>query len=377
MKRIFGMLFILAIGCYLAVYLTFLSIPSTEVFNDIMPDTPVGRYNAFEDSLYDFIDKHLTGGEGEILTNLQNYSGSKDTLSESAGLMMNYSILSNKYEQYDRQFKFLKSRLLSDGKFIRWRTGAGSANCNAAIDDLRIIRALLDGYEIWGGKKYYNMAGDLQESLFKYQVKDRFLYELYDWKSEKSKHTTPLCYLDLYTMDRMSEFNPEWLMVEEKALSIISDGRISNRSPFFYKYYDYDSKTYYFDEEYYKQKGICLTYTLYSVLHLAEVNEDTGYFADWLKSEINSGKLYAWYDPLTQKPVNTIESTAIYALAAVYAAQTGEKELYEKLVDRMMNFMVSDRKSAYYGGFGNTGTKYFHSFDNLTALWALTLSDKR
>ena len=375
MKRVFGMFFILAAGCYLAVYLTFLSIPVAEVFNNVMPDTPVSMYNAFGDSLYDFICNSLVNTEGGILTNLQNYNGSKDSLSESAGLMMSYCILSNNRQQYDIQLGFLKKKLLADGRFVKWRDGSTGAYCNAAIDDLRIIGALLDGYDMWGDKEYYNMAGNLQESIFKYQVKDRSLHELYDWKSEKTKHTSPLCYLDLYTMGRMSEFNQEWLAVEEKSLSIVSEGRISSNSPFFYKYYDYENGCYSFDEEYGRQKGICLTYTLYTVLHLAEVNEDTGYFTEWLKNEMNNGKLYAWYDPFTQKPANTIESTAVYALAAVYAAKTGESELCEKLVEGMMKFKVSDIKSEYYGGFGNPKIKYFHSFDNLTALWALTVTD--
>ena len=376
LKRVFGMLFILAIGCYLAVYLTFLSIPAEEVFSDVMPGTPVGMYNAFEDSLYDFICSNLTGKEGEILTNLKSYNKNGETLSESLGLMMNYCTLSNNRQQYDRQFKFLQDRLLTDKKLIRWRAGGSSANCNASIDDLRIIRVLLDGYDLWGNKEYYNMAGYLQESVFKYQVKDRGLYELYDWKIEKARNTSPLCYLDLYTMDRMSEFNPEWLGVEEKALSILAGGRISSKSPFFYKYYDYDTGSYRYDEEYYKKKGICLTYTLYTVLHLAEVNEETGYFTEWLKNEMEKGKLYAWYDPLTLKPAGTLESTAVYALAAVYAEKTGEKELSVKLVDHMLKFMVSNRKSAYYAGFGDPEMKYFHSFDNLTALWALAVSEE-
>lgn len=376
LKRVFGMLFILAIGIYLAVYLTFLSIPAAEVFNNVMPDTPTGMYSAFEDSLYNFICSNLAGKEGEILTNLQNYNGRRDTLSESAGLMMNYCVLSNNHERYDMQFKFLQNHLLEDGRFIKWRMGGSSINCNAAIDDLRIIRTLLDGYDQWGNKEYYNLAGDLQLNIFKYQVKDRCMYELYDWNSKKAKHTSPLCYLDLYTLDRLSEFNTGWLAVEEKSLSIISDGRISDKSPFFYKYYDFDSGKYVFDEEYGKQKGICLTYTLYTVLHLAEVNEDTGYFTEWLKNEIKKGKLYAWYNPLSLKPANSVESTAVYALAAVYAAKNGEKELSERLIEGMMKFLVSDRKSAFYGGFGNSGTRYFHSFDNLTALWAFAVSDR-
>ena len=370
------MLFILAIGCYLAVYLTFLSIPAAEVFNNVIPDAPVNIPTAFESSLYDFICNKLAGKEGEIRTNLQNYDGGKDTLSESAGLMMNCCILSNNPKQYDVQFKVLQNRLLEDGHFIRWREGNTKGSCNAAIDDLRIIRALMDGYDLWSNKNYYNTAGILQENIFKHQVKNRSLYEFYDWKSKEAKHRTPLCYLDFYTMDRMSEFNLQWLAVEEQSLSIASEGRISSESPFFYKYYDYDNRSYGFDEEYSKGKGICLTYTLYTVLHLAEVNEDTGYFTVWLKNEMRDGKLYAWYNPLTQKPVNSIESTAVYALAAVYAAKTGEKELCEKLVEGMKKFMVADRKSAFYGGFGDPGTKYFHSFDNLTALWAITVSSR-
>lgn len=376
MKRVIGMLFILALSCYLAVYLTFLSIPAAEVFNDVMPAVPVSANKALEESLYGFISNNLAGREGGIFTNLQKYKGSRDTLSESVGLMMNYCILSNNKKQYDKQFNFLQNNLLADSKFIMWRTGESGADCNAAIDDLRIVRALLDGYDTWGSKDYYNLAGNLQDNIFKYQIRERCLYELYDWKSGRAKPTTPLCYLDLYTMDRLSEFNPKWLGVEEKALSIIADGRIGSDSPFFYKYYDYDKGSYAFDEEYSKQKGICLTYTLFIVLHLAEVNEETGFFTEWLRNEMNDGRLYAWYDPFTLKPVNTVESTAVYALAAVYAEKTGERELCRKLVNGMMKFMVTDRKSAYYGGFGNPKVKYFHSFDNLMALWALSVSGR-
>ena len=376
LKRIIGMLFILAVCSYIAIYMTFLSIPASEVFSEVMPDTPVSRYDILEDSLFDFVVSNLAGKDGEVRTNLQNYPGSRDTLSESVGLLMNYCVLSNKHEQFVKEFSFLRSHLMTDGRFVKWRVGESKTYCNASIDDLRIIRALLDGYDRWGNKEFYNMAGILQESIFSNQVKDRSLYEFYDWKNGKSKHRTPLCYLDLYTVDRISEFNPAWLAVEEKALSVVSNGRISNGSPFFYKYYDYDTESYDFDEEYTKQKGICLTYTLYTVLHLAEVNEDTSYFTEWLRKEIDKGRLYGWYDPLTMKPANTVESTAVYALAAVYAKKTGERELCWKLVDGMMKFMVADRKSAYYGGFGHAETKYFYSFDNLTALWALTVSDK-
>jgi hypothetical protein len=45
------------------------------------------------------------------------------------------------------------------------------------------------------------------------------------------------------------------------------------------------------------------------------------------------------------------------------------------LVDKMLGFMVTEPNSRYYGGFGTVETGEFFSFDNLTALWALSLEE--
>jgi hypothetical protein len=288
---------------------------------------------------------------------------------------MQYCVFAGRREQFDREVKYLKENMLTGEQLVRWRVGKGKANCNSAIDDLRIIRSLMEAAEKWGSDEYSELAGFLQEGLFNFQVNGRNLYEFYDWETEKSKRRIPLCYLDLYTLDELSEFNRGWLSIEEKGLSIIYGGRINDASPFYFKYYDYDSGGYAFDEEYRQDKGVCLTYTLITALHLAEVNEESYALTQWLKSEIGKGTLYAWYNPHTLKPVNTVESAAVYALAAAYAEKTGEKELYSQLTDAMLKFSVQDKKSRYHGGFGDSGTGYFHSFDNLTALWALALAD--
>jgi len=41
-----------------------------------------------------------------------------------------------------------------------------------------------------------------------------------------------------------------------------------------------------------------------------------------------------------------------------------------------LSFMVTDENSQYYGGFGNSETGEFYSFDNLMALKALALAEK-
>ncbi len=375
MKRLAGFLIFLFFIIYMVIYISILNIPAVMLYDEGLPSSANSEYVPYEELLYNFISRGFVDENGRVITNLKSYQGSGDTLSESVGLFMQYCVLDGKREQFDREVKFLKEKMLTDKHLVRWRVGKSNAGCNAAIDDLRIIRALTDASEKWGEGEYADLAGFLQEGLFSFQVNGRNLYEFYDWMTEKNKHRIPLCYLDLYTMDGLSEFNRNWLNIEERGLSIIYGGRISDGSPFYFKYYDYDSGGYAFDEEYRQDKGICLTYTLITAIHLAEVNEESYALTQWLKSEIDKGPLYAWYNPHTLKPVNGVKSTAVYALAAAYADKTGERELYSRLIDQMLKFSVQDKKSRYYGGFGDPTTGYFHAFDNLTALWSLALAN--
>ena len=374
MKKLAGAFLILLFIGYTAIYLSFQRIPVTDAFTEVASSGTISDNKQLEKNLFDFINKNLLRNDGEIITNLQKYDGSSDTLSESVGFLMNYCVMTGKKELFDKEVAFLKNRMVVDGSYIKWRVGNNAANCNAAIDDLRIVRALLDAYDKWGLREYLDLAGFVQLGLYNKQVIDRNLCELYDWVSDKTKPSVPLCYLDIYSIDRFSDFNTGWLSVEENALSVIKDGRISESSPFYYKYYNFDTASYSSDEEFKKGGGICLTYTLYTAIHLAEVNEDTSFLSEWLKKEMETGKLYAWYDPHSLKPVNTVESTAVYALAAAYAQKTGEDVLCSRLLNSMKKFMVTDKTSGYYGGFGISKTRYFHSFDNLTALWALALA---
>jgi hypothetical protein len=283
---------------------------------------------------------------------------------------MEYSILRGRKDLFERTFSYLKKNLLVENCYIKWKKGPGEVTCNSAIDDMRIIRALLDAYNLWGNKEYYDTAGFIQEALFRNQAVNGKLNELYDWKSGSVKNRIPLCYLDLYTMYRLEEFNAGWRDVSERGIYILKDGRIDN-TPFFYKYLDYGKVVYLPDEDLVKKRGICLTYTIYSAIHMSEMNEDTEFFTEFLKKEIKNGKLYAWYSPVSLKPSSQLESTAVYALASLYCTRIGEQELSQKLLDNMLRFMVTDKKSPYYGGFGNSKTGEFYSFDNLTALIAI------
>jgi hypothetical protein len=221
MKRLAGYFLILFFIIYIAIYVSLLNIPAVMIYDEDLPSSSSGEYDRYEELLYSFISRGFIDETGRILTNLRSYEGSGDTLSESIGLFMQYCVFTGRKEQFDREVKYLKENMLTGKHLVRWRVGKGKANCNSAIDDLRIIRSLMEAAEKWGSNEYSELAGFLQEGLFNFQVNGRNLYEFYDWETEKSRHRIPLCYLDLYTLDGLSDFNRGWLSVEEKGLSII------------------------------------------------------------------------------------------------------------------------------------------------------------
>jgi hypothetical protein len=383
-RKFIGAAVIAMLILYIACYLVLLQVPVSEVFlekggevvNESITPGDSSLYGEKEKLVLSFIRENMLGMNGEVFTNLRLDSGGMYTLSESAGLLLDYCARRGDKELFEKEYTYLKSSLLQEGHFIRWKSEPSGISCNAVIDDLRIVRALLRAYELWGMEEYKETAWAIQKALFEKQTLDGGLTEFYDWGQKAASKRIPLCYLDLYTMNLLKEMDTGWGDLTAQSLALLKKGRSSAASPVFFKYYDYKRRSYTRDEEYGKSKSICLTYTIYTALHLAEVREDTSFFADWLEKELEGkGKLCAWYNPVTMKPVNGMESTAVYALAAVYAKTAGKQELYGSLVDKMLGFMVTEPNSRYYGGFGTVETGEFFSFDNLTALWALSLEE--
>lgn len=375
MKRIVVIALVLVILIYISFYITLGSIPLVDEYNEVVSVTAIGEYSGYEAGLFRFAEANLIKEDGGVITNLCDYEGSKDTLSESVGLLMKYAVESNRPKLFKQESGFLRSRMMTEKGFIKWRAGGSNAYCNASIDDLRIIGALLEAYDKWGSKEYYDLAGELQLRIYDKQVKGYNLCDLYDWKIDAHRYMTPLCYLDLHTLYRLAEFNEGWVKAEERAASIINNGRINSCSPFYYKFYDYSSHDYSLDEEYVKGKGICLTYTLITAIHMAEINIFNDELTDWLKEQMKNDRLFSWYDPITLKAVNNMKSPAIYALAAIYADKAGEKDLCRQILTGLTGFIVKDRTSRFNGGIGDPAAGYFHSFDNLNALLAFECWD--
>lgn len=326
---------------------------------------------ALEDDLMEFLQKNFYGGGGELYTKISPEGADTDTLAESTGLLMRYSVLTGDRNLFDREFSFLRERLLVKGRFVRWKTGKREVACNSAVDDFRIIGALIDASGRWGDSGPKETAGLIQEGMLSCQTYDDNICEFYDWGQKTAKKSIPLCYIDLQTMRDLYKYDRQWREAARKGLKILKNGRIGN-SPFFYKYYDYKTGQYRMDDEHAGGRGVCAIYSVISAMNLAKVQEDTRFFTRWLKNEMaNRKKLFGWYDPETLEPSQDFESTAVYALAAIYSYSVGEKELGGQLLNKMLEFRVDNAHSQYHGGFGDGSRCEFYSFDNLTALLAL------
>ncbi|GAE89680.1 glycosyl hydrolase family 8 [Acetivibrio straminisolvens] len=196
------------------------------------------KYEERKLMLLKFIESHLMDSEGGVITNTHPKNGDPDTLSESIGILMEYAVIDDNKTLFDREYRYLRKNLITEDFFIKWRTG-NDIFCNASIDDLRIIGALLDAYEKWGEEDYRNLALSLHQSIYNSQVKDGNLYEFYDWKYNIPKTSSPLCYFNLKVMRKLQKYNKGWKKVYDRSLNIIAGGE-KDVSPLFYKYFDYN-----------------------------------------------------------------------------------------------------------------------------------------
>jgi hypothetical protein len=142
-----------------------------------------------EKDLYAFILNNLGSGNGCIRTNCLaipprgDFPAGSDILSESLGLMLEYSLEADNAELFEQQFQLLEKSFISDTGGISWKISADQknrANTNATIDDLRICGALLSGYEKWGRDQYLQRALAISRNLKACNVKNGVLVDYYD-----------------------------------------------------------------------------------------------------------------------------------------------------------------------------------------------------
>ncbi|WP_195575761.1 hypothetical protein [Paenibacillus sp. 1001270B_150601_E10] len=316
-----------------------------------------------------FVTSKMTGPYG-VYTNYKETSESDmaatghEVLSESAGLMMRYYALTNQGDAFDKEWKQAEKTFeIPSGFSYRYSPKQDKTyTINASVDDLRIIRALYEAHEQFDQPEYLKLANEYGARFFKHNIKDDQLFDFYDDKYKMTNNFITLCYIDLTTLKLLPIPEQEQKQLLRNMESIMEHGYLSDRFPFYETRYHYDTRTYSSD-------GINTVESLLTILSLAEAGQHHPESIAYIKEQVQNGTLYGQYDK-GGKPLNDIQSTAIYAITAMIGSVLQDVTLYEDSIKRMEQLRVNDETSPFFGAYGDPSTEMAFSFDNLMALLA-------
>lgn len=322
----------------------------------------------YEALLSQFVIQKLWGEYG-IYTNFLNneqlaeVATGHEVLSESSGLLLRYFVLKDDEKNFKKLLEqTVNTFSMESGFSYRYSPlNEKSYTINAAVDDLRIIRALYEAHEKFSNQTYLNQAIKLAERFMSYNVDDNKMYDFYDETYELTNQFITLCYIDLKTLSFISENLPTDNLIKN-LLKVSQNGYISDEFPL------YETR-YWYETEEYQSEHINTIESLITVLHLAEVGEQNNKSIAYIKEKVMAEQLFGQYT-IDGIALNDVQSTAIYAITAMIGSQIGDEQLYDKSIELMQRYMVVDEKHELFGTYANPKTNQLYSFDNLQALLA-------
>ncbi|WP_217597340.1 hypothetical protein [Cohnella sp. GbtcB17] len=321
-------------------------------------------------ALESFIENRLTGPDG-VYTNLidtaQNGTSASghEVLSESAGLSMRYYALSGRREAFESVWSQARAVFDMNASFSYRYSPLSDKRypVNAAVDDLRIIRALYEAGDAFEAPAYTLEADKYGKRFYTYNVKDGRLYDFYDETYKTTNDFVTLCYIDLKTLGLLKLPDADKKKLLDNARRIAEGGYLGDAFPFYETRYDYGTG------KYASPQDIRTVESLVTILHLSEAGLAHPESIAYIKKQVDAGTLFGTYSR-TGAAENDVRSTAIYALAAMIGSSAGDKALYEQAIARMNELRTTGSGGPLDGGFGDPATGQAYSFDNLTALLA-------
>lgn len=336
-------------------------ITDTSVFEGLLKDTIEGSGKV----TCDFITANMMdekGGVHNIYNTSREITEESDVLSETQGGMLEYAVLRNDRELFDKAFSYITSKMNVNG-LTAWKVADGkSANVNSLLDDLRILDALNSANRLWGG--YEKPIRNYTSSFPRFGVKEGRYVDFYDRKYKQYANRFTLCYGDLKTMSELALQNETLKEPYENAKKLILEGKISDRFPLYYSWYNYKTNRYEPDD-------LNMAEALVTLLHLAEADLLPKESITWLKEEMNKEGIKARYT-VEGEVVDGYhyDSTAIYALTAMIAERIGDKDLQGKALRKMETMRIVNTSYAYHGAFGMEDGTGITAFDQIMAMLA-------
>lgn len=314
-----------------------------------------------------FIASNLLNDDGGVRTNyLDSESDTPpsggDVLSESQGLMMLSAAAMEERELFDRLWDYTKSQS-TGGSLCAWvTTKDGPSSVNAAIDDLRIYRALSAAQARWGS--YSKDIKLLAQGLYQYNTDGKNLYDFHDFSLNSTAQRLTLCYADFEALEMLAQEDGKWRTIYKNSLEIVEKGKISADFPLYHSYYDYSTNTYVSDK-------LNMAEAMVTLLNLSRVSKLDPQSLQWLRARLDEGAIYAQYSTNGRPTLEgRYESTAVYALCALIALSQDEPDMARQALSHLEALKIRTSSSKLNGGFGNADGSGIYSFDQCMALLA-------
>lgn len=324
-------------------------------------------------SLEQFVKNKLTNNEGGIMTSYlkekdRSLTGD-DVLSESQGIMLEYAVIKNNKELFQKTLKYI-NKYMKDDELAAWVIQNRKSNrINAVLDDLRIYKGMERAPEAFGVlgeelKRY-------RDNIYKYNVNQNDLVDSYDFEHKIKADKLTLCYADLKTLNNMAQSDSRFNSIYENSLRIVQEGYISDSLPFYYNSYNYKTKRY-------EKTEINSAEGMMTLLHLAEIKKLPDSTVQWLKKTISNKGIFGRYNvDGIAVPGYEYESTAVYAIAALIGEEINDSELVNIAIYHMEMMRINNIDSEFNGAFGNEDGTGIYSFDQCMALIAYGKLEER
>lgn len=330
------------------------------------------NYQTEQELVRDFMNSMKV--DGMVVTNYLDternlpYSTGHEVLLESIGLQLEIAILEKDLNEYLYLMKKVSEYFLVQEEALKWRVfSQEDTNITATIDTLRVIDAIFEAEKAFNDSSYIDLAHALTQYLT--NTMGTYLPNDSDPLSGHTSDLLDLSYIDLSTLSILLEKNIISLETYERHERLLLDNRIKPGRALFERQYNMAEDGFTRYEKTYMIDNVLV------LLHLAEVDEMEDSDLEWLKNQFRDyGYISAEYNEYSE-PVSQIESTAIYAMIALIAAEKGDQELYLLSLDKMLTLQVTDKNSSIYGSFGNPENNEVYSYDNLLAYLALLRGD--
>lgn len=281
-------------------------------------------------------------------------------LSETQGLMMLCALEAEDQPLFDSALSYLRNHMTRSG-LCAWQTENGKmAEVNASLDDLRIVQALLQAEEKWGG--YAEEIAYRERALYGKCLQDGYLVDFVELESGAASTDVTLCYQDVAAMRVLAGYRSGWDEAADNAQALLQRGLISEAFPLYWPKYDPAEDKFYGDR-------LQMNEAMITVLNAARAGIVQQSTLDWLEARLREGYIAAAYTPDGQvAPGYAYESTATYALLVQIGAAAHRTDLALLAMQEMERLRCFEAPLA--GGYGGTDGATLYTFDVVQALLA-------